>query len=273
MDWSAFPFVEFFPSERFPKWEDWKLYYLDVVDVLQMSEDLAMSSMLDLFRGWALQAVLDLPFRFWFSETGEVVMSLEQYFDNIDGRLSLIKGKNCDHTDSSRSRGRNVTEEEAESEKSQAEGRIKYSLNENSDENSELSEVGSDLVGTGCKSQDEAMRKFQNVVDFSEMSEKQAEQLDLSILGEVNGEEQVDIKYRYDQRTGQEIIVIPSEWLEANVASTDFKKESFGSFDEEARRGNEVQECKYFDEEKNSGIESYSHEIKRKLRKSSAVRP
>ena len=194
MDWSAFPFVEYFSSEKFPKWEDWKLYYLDIADVLQMSEDLAMSSMLGLLRGWALQAVLDLPFRFWFSETSEVVMSLEQYFDVIDGRLSLIKGKNCDHTDSSRSRGRNVTKEEAESEKSQAEGRIKYSLNENSDENSELSEVASDLVGTECSSQDETMRKFQNVVDLFQLSEEQAEQLGLSMLGE----EQVGIKYRYD---------------------------------------------------------------------------
>ena len=253
MDWSAFPFVEFFPSERFPKREEWKLYYLDVVDLLQMSEDLAISSMLGLLRGWALQAVLDLPFRFWFLETGEVVMSLEQYFDIIDERLSLIKGKNCDHTDSSRNRGRNVTEEEAESEKSQAEGRIKYSLNENSDESSELREVGSDLVGTGCKSQDEAMRKFQNVVDLLQLSEEQAEQLGLSMLGEVNGEEQVGIKYRYDQRTGQEIIVIPSEWIETNVASTDFKKESIESFDEEARRGNEVEERKNFDEEKEFG--------------------
>ena len=128
-------------------------------------------------------------------------------------------------------------------------------------------------MGTGCSSQDEAKRKFQNVVDLLQLSEEQAEQLDLSMLGEVNEEEQVGIKYQYDQRTGQEIIVIPSEWLETNFASTDSKKESTKSFDEEARRGNEVEECKYFDEEKNSGIESYSHEIKRKLRKSSAVRP
>ena len=175
MDWSAFPFVVYFPSERFPKWEDWKLYYLDVVDVLQMSEDLAMSSMLGLLRGWALQAVLDLPYRFWFSETGEVVMSLEQYFDIIDERLSLIKGKNCDHTDSSRSRGKNVREEKAESENGQAEGRIKVSFSDTSEEDSELSEVGSDLVGTECSSQDEARRKFQNVVDLLQLSEEQAE--------------------------------------------------------------------------------------------------
>ena len=253
MDWSAFPFVEYFPSERFPKWEEWKLYYLDVVDVLQMSEDLAMSSMLGLLRGWALQAVLDLPFRFWCSETGEVVMSLEQYFDIIDERLSLIKGKNCDHTDNSRSRGRNVTEEGAESEKSQAEGWIKRSLNENSDENSELSEVGSELKKTGCKSQDEAMRKFQNVIDLLQLSEEQAEQLGRSMLGE----EQIGIKYRYDQRIGHEIIVIPSEWLETNVASTDFKKESFECFDEEACRGkendcNRAEQCKNFDAGKGS---------------------
>ena len=93
-------------------------------------------------------------------------------------------------------------------------------------------------MGTGCSSQDEAVRKFQNVVDLLQLNEEQAEQLDLSMLGEVNGEEQKGIKYRYDQRIGQEIIVIPSERLETNVASTDFKKESIESFDEEARRGN-----------------------------------
>ena len=253
MDWSAFPFVEYFPSERFPKWEDWKLYYLDVVDVLQMGEDLAMSSMLGLLRGWAMQAVSDLPFRFWLSETGEVVMSLGQYFDIIEERLSISREENCDCTDSIRSRRGVVSEEKAESEKSQAEGRIKYSLNENSDGISELSEVGLDLVATGCSSQVEAMRKFQNVVDLLQLSEEQAEQLSLSMFGE----EQVGIKYRYDQRTGQEIIVIPSEWLETNIASTDFKKESFECFDEEACRGkenacNRAEQCKNFDAGKGS---------------------
>ena len=43
-----------------------------------MSEDQFMSSMLCLLRGWALQVVWDLPFRFWLSETGDVVMLLEQ---------------------------------------------------------------------------------------------------------------------------------------------------------------------------------------------------
>ena len=40
----------------------------------------------------------------------------------------------------------------------------------------------------------------------------------------VNREEQVGVKYRYDQRTGQEVIVIPSDWLETNIASTEFKR-------------------------------------------------
>ena len=90
------------------------------------------------------------------------------------------------------------------------------------------------------------------------------------MLGEVNGEEQVGIKYRYDQRTGQEIIVIPSEWLETNVASTDFKKESTESFDEEALRGNEVEECKYFYEEKEFGdreLQSQNTKIEEKQRR------
>ena len=269
MDWSVFPFVENFPSERFPKWEDWKLYYLDVVDVLQMSEDLALSSMLGLLRGWALQAVLDLPFRFWLSETGEVLMSLEQYFDIIDERLSLIKGKNCDHTDISRSSGRSVTEEKAESGNGQAKGRIKDSLSETSEEDSELSEVGSDLVGAGCNSQDEAMREnLQNVIDLLQLSEEQAEQLGLSMLGEVNGEEQKGIKYRYDERTGQEIIVIPSEWLETNIASTEFEEETFASFDAEVCRGkenacNRAEICKNFD----AGKESEDKELETRVEK------
>ena len=261
MDWSVFPFVEYFPSERFPNWEDWKLYYLDVVDVLQMIEDLAMSSMLGLLRGWALQAVLDLPFRFWFSETGEVVMSLEQYFDIIGERLSISREENCDCTDSSRSRGGVVTEEKAKSENGQAKGRIKDSLSGYSKEKFELSENGSELKKTGCSSQDEAMRKFRNVIDLLPLSEEQAEQLGLSMLGA----EQVGIKYRYDEKTGQEIIVIPSEWLETNVASTDFKKESIESFDEEACRGNEVEECKYFDEEKEFGDRELQSRNKKKI--------
>ena len=120
-------------------------------------------------------------------------------------------------------------------------------------------------MGTECSSQDEATRNFQNVVDLLQLSEEQAEQLDLSMLGEVNGEEQISIKYRYDQRKGQEIIVIPNEWLETNVASTDFKKESIENFDEEARQGNEVEECKYFDEEKEFGDRELQSQNKKKI--------
>ena len=64
---------------------------------------------------------------------------------------------------------------------------------------------------TGCSNQDEAIRKFQNAIDLVQMREEQGEQISLSLLGEVNREEQLGIKYQYDQRTGQEIIVIPSE--------------------------------------------------------------
>ena len=253
MDWRAFPFVKYFPSERFPKWEDWKLDYLDVVNVLQMSEDLAMSSMLGLLRGWVLQAVLDLPFTFWLSETGEVVIPLEQYFHIIEKRLSIGREENRNRKDSSRSRGRSIMEGKLKSEKGQAEGRMKDSLSENSVEILELNEVG-----TGCSNQDEVMKNFQKVVDLLQLSEEHAEQLGLSMLGEVSREEQVGIEYRYDQRTGQEKIVIPSEWLEKNVASTELEKESFKSFHEEACRGkgnvcNRVQNCKKFDEEKDLG--------------------
>ena len=105
-------------------------------------------------------------------------------------------------------------------------------------------------MGTGCSNQNEALRNFQNVVDLLQLSKEQEKQLSLSMLGEVNREEKVGIKYRYDQRTEQEIIVIPNEWLEINIASKEFGKESFECFDERACRGNEVQECKKFVEQK-----------------------
>ena len=108
-----------------------------------------------------------------------------------------------------------------ESENCQTEGRIKDSLRENSEENSESGEVGLELVGTGCINQNKATRNFQNVVDLLQLRKQQEEQLGLSMLGEVNREEQVVIMYPYDQRTGQEIIVIPTEWLEKKIASTD----------------------------------------------------
>ena len=90
-----------------------------------------------------------------------------------------------------------------ESEKGPAKGRIKEFLGENSDDDFERSEVGSELVGTGCSNQNEALRNFQNVVDLLQMSKEQAEQLSLRMLGEVNREEKVGTKYRYDQRTEQ----------------------------------------------------------------------
>ena len=116
MDWSAFHFVEYFSSERFPKWEDWKIEYLDVVDALQMSEDQSMLSMLGLFKGWAVQAVSDLPLGFWLSETGEVVMSLGQYFHIIEKNLSISREQNCDCRNSSRSKRKSAMKEKLESE-------------------------------------------------------------------------------------------------------------------------------------------------------------
>ena len=49
--------------------------------------------------------------------------------------------------------------------------------------------------------------------------------------------------------------MIPSEWLETNIDSTEFESESFGRFDEEGFRGkvnvcNRVGQCNRFDEEK-----------------------
>ena len=73
---------------------------------------------------------------------------------------------------------------------------------------------------TRCGDQGEAMRNFLNVIDLPQLNEEQAEHLCLSMLGEVNREEQVGIKCRYDQRTGQKLTMIPSEWLETNMVST-----------------------------------------------------
>ena len=55
------------------------MYYLDVVDVVQMSEAQAISPMLSLLRGWELQTVSDFSFRFWLAEklcSGNVVRTI-----------------------------------------------------------------------------------------------------------------------------------------------------------------------------------------------------
>ena len=64
------------------------MYYRDVVDLLQMNEHQAMASRLFQLREWALQVVLDLLFRFWLSESGVVIISLGQYFDIPEKRVS-----------------------------------------------------------------------------------------------------------------------------------------------------------------------------------------
>ena len=205
-----------------------------------------------------LQAVLDLPFRCWLSETGEVLISLGQYVDIMEKRLPKSREQDCDRTDSIRGRGGDLIEEKLENENGFAEGRIRDSLSENSEENFELFEGDSELVITVCRRQDEAMKNFQNVIDMLHLSEEQAEQLGLSLMGEVNREEQVGIRYRLDQRTGQETIVIPIEWLEAKIVSTDFEKDSFEGFVKETGRGkenmcNRVERCKKIDEEMELG--------------------
>ena len=86
------------------------MYYFHVVDVLQLSKDQSIMSMLCLLTGWALQAVLDLHFSFWWSETDEGVMSLGQYLNIIEKRPSIGSEENCDRTDSSRNRGRKIME-------------------------------------------------------------------------------------------------------------------------------------------------------------------
>ena len=146
MDWSAVPFVEYFPSETIPKREDWKVHYIDVVDVLQMNEDQAMASVLCLLRGWALHAVSDLLFRFWMLETDEVVMSLRQYVDIIENMLSLCRKENCYRTDRIGISGKSLIEQKAESENGEAESSIKNSFSEKSEDNFELSVVGVKLV-------------------------------------------------------------------------------------------------------------------------------
>ena len=86
------------------------------------------------------------------------------------------------------------------------------------------------------------------------------------MLGEVNREEQVVVSYRYDQRTGQEIIVIPSERIETHFTSTVFEKESFKKFDEEACRGKEnigkrVEQRKNFEAEKELGVRERQSQV------------
>ena len=96
----------------------------------------------------------------------------------------------------------------------------------------EFNKVGLELLRTRCSYQEEAMMNFQNVIDLQQLSEEQAEKLVLSMLGELNREEQVGIKYRYDQRTRKELILIPRGWIETNISSTEFEKQSIENFDE-----------------------------------------
>ena len=49
---------------------------------------------------------------------------------------------------------------------------------------------------TGCSNPNEAMNIFHNAVHLLQLIEEQAEQLALSMLGEVNREEQVGVRYR-----------------------------------------------------------------------------
>ena len=135
-----------------------------------MKEDQAKASMFCLLRGWALQAVSDLPLRCWLSETGEVVMSLEQYPDIVEKKLTLGSEDIFNPTDGIRSWG-NVIEEKAECENGQAKGRIKHCLSETSKKNFELWEIGLELVRTVCSNQDEATRNFKSVVDLLHLSE------------------------------------------------------------------------------------------------------
>ena len=83
-----------------------------------------MSSTICQLTGWALKVVSEINFTFWLSESGEVLMLLELYFDIIVNRISLSREENCYHTDSIRSRGRSVIDKKTESESGKAEGRI-----------------------------------------------------------------------------------------------------------------------------------------------------
>ena len=66
------------------------MYYLDVVDLLQMSEDQAMASMLCLLSGWSLEAVSDLAPGFWRS-----ARSLEEYLSFFDKRMLFAENTDC----------------------------------------------------------------------------------------------------------------------------------------------------------------------------------
>ena len=70
-----------------------------------MKDDQATLSMLDLLRGWSLQAVSELPFRFWLLETDQVVMLLGTN-DIIEKRLFLGREEYCERTEIIRSRGK-----------------------------------------------------------------------------------------------------------------------------------------------------------------------
>ena len=125
--------------------------------------------------------------------------------------------------------------------------------------NIELSEINSELERKVCSDQERNMRNYQNVIYLLKLSEEQAEHLGVNMLGDAIREEQLGIKYRSDQRTGQRIIEIPSEWSETNIASTEFEKESFESYNGEAcwRKENDyrrAEQFKKFDKQKELGV-------------------
>ena len=67
-----------------------------------------------------------------------MTMSLGQYFHVTETRLSINREENNDRIDSNRKRKRSGIEEKAENKNCRAEGIVKNSISENSEENFEL---------------------------------------------------------------------------------------------------------------------------------------
>ena len=71
------------------------MYYLEVVDISQMSEEQPIGSRPCFIRTWALEAGFDLPPGFWRAASGTASMTTEQYLSFFDKRLSVEVKRDC----------------------------------------------------------------------------------------------------------------------------------------------------------------------------------
>ena len=69
-------------------------------------------------------------------------------------------------------------------------------------------------------------RLISKVVQLLILSDEKAGQLRSIMLGEINGEEKVGMKYRVDEKARQEGVVLPIDWLKTNGSWSNFERKN-----------------------------------------------